>query len=262
MLRGILQPQHNTREAELRTQPVRVVLEATQPGIGKAKPPVRIFIGSEPSQYRAERIMVWSIEQVRDKSRIYEIHLMRDLLGFNRRLWLTGFTNYRFAIPHFAGNQGRAIYNDVDQIYLSDPAELFDRDMGGHGFLAIANGPRARVPVDTSVMLIDCARMAPLWTLEAAQRGRKNALLRRALAMPGSWGRIEPAWNARDMEYEPGQSKLLHYTTLHLQPWRPFPRQFVYQTNPVGHVWQALERAADAAGYLPFTQARPGDAYG
>src|SRR5262249_50777805 len=206
--------------------------------------------------------MIWSIEQVRDKSRAYEIHLMRDLVGFNRRLWLTGFTNYRFAIPHFAGNQGKAIYNDVDQIYLTDPAELFDREMGEYGFLAIANGPRAQLPGATSRPLIDCARMAPVWTLEAAQRGRKNALLRRSLAMPGTWGRIEPAWNARDMDYEPGQSKLLHYTTLHLQPWRPFPRQFVYQTNPVGHVWQALERAADAAGYLPFTQARPSDAYG
>ena len=48
VIRGILQPQHNTRQAELRTQPVRVVLEATQPGSGKAKPPVRIFIGTEP----------------------------------------------------------------------------------------------------------------------------------------------------------------------------------------------------------------------
>jgi hypothetical protein len=259
VIRGILRPQHNTREVELRTQPVRVVLEAVQPGPGKAKPPVRIFIGSEPSQYRAERIMIWSIEQVRDKSRVYEIYLMKDLVGFNRRLWLTGFTNYRFAIPHFAGNQGRAIYNDVDQIYLSDPAELFDRNIGGHGFMSIANGPKARLAVDTSVMLIDCARMAPLWTLEAAQRGRKNALIKRALAVSGLWGQLEPEWNARDSEYAAGRSKVLHYTALHLQPWRPFPRQFVYQTNPVGHVWLALEEAADAAAYRPFTAARPSD---
>ncbi len=261
VIRGVLSNRRGP-DAELRTQPVRVVLAATAAGPGKGKPPVRIFIGTEAAQHRAERVLLWSIEQVRDKSRVYEIHLMRDLVGFNRRLWLTGFTNYRFAIPHFAGNQGRAIYNDVDQVYLSDPAELFDRDMGGHGFLAIANGPRARGPVDTSVMLIDCARMAPVWTLDAAQHGRKNALIRRALAVPGSWGRIEPAWNARDREYAPGESKLLHYTTLHLQPWRPFPRQFVYQTNPVGHVWHALERAADAVGYLPFTPARPSDAFG
>ena len=27
------------------------------------KPPVRVFIGSEPAQYRPERVLVWSIEQ-------------------------------------------------------------------------------------------------------------------------------------------------------------------------------------------------------
>jgi len=261
VIRGILRSQRSNREEDLRTQPVRVVLEATQPGPGRTKPPVRIFIGTEPSQYRAERVMIWSIEQVRDKSRTYEVYLMKDLVGFNRRLWLTGFTNYRFAIPHFAGNHGRAIYNDVDQIYLSDPAELFDRDIGGHGFMSIANDPQAKIPVDTSVMLIDCARMAPLWTLEAAQRGRKNALIRRALAVSGLWGQIEPEWNARDSEYQAGKSKVLHYTALHLQPWRPFPRQFVYQTNPVGHVWLDLERHADTAAYRCFAAARPSDRF-
>jgi hypothetical protein len=238
------------------------MLEAMQPGAGKAKPPVRIFVGTEPSQFRAERVLIWSIEQVRDKSRTYEIYLMKDLVGFNRRLWLTGFTNYRFAIPHFAGNHGRAIYNDVDQIYLSDPAELFDRDIGGHGFMCIASGPTARAAVDTSVMLIDCARMGPLWTLEAAQRGRKNRLIKRALAVSGLWGPLESDWNARDSEYVAGRSKVLHYTALHLQPWRPFPRRYVYQTNPVGHVWLDLQRSADAVGYQPFTLARPSERYG
>jgi len=54
----------------------------------------------------------------------------------------------------------------------------------------------------------------------------------------------------RDSEYVAGKSKVLHYTTLHLQPWRPFPRQFVYQTNPVGHVWLELERSADAGAIV------------
>jgi mitochondrial fission protein ELM1 len=224
-------------------------------------PPVRIFVGTEPAHYRAERLLLWSIEQVRDKSRIYEIYLMKDLAGFHRRWWLTGFTNYRFAIPHFAGDVGRAIYNDVDQIYLSDPAELFDREMGEHGFLSIANESPAKRPIDSSVMLIDCARMASVWPLEAVQRGRKNALIRKALAVPGLWGRLEPEWNARDTEYVAGRSKVLHYTALHLQPWRPFPQRYVYQRNPVGHVWLDLERSADAAGYWHFSGGRPSKHY-
>ena len=116
------------------------------------KSPVRIFLGTEPAQYRAERVFLWSIEQVRDPSRRYYIYIMKNLPGFDSRRWLTGFTNYRFAIPHFAGGEGRAIYNDVDQVYLEDPAQLFDLDLGEHGYLAIS-------PRDTSVMLMDCAQM-------------------------------------------------------------------------------------------------------
>ena len=86
-----------------RMKPERVVLGVSEGIVPSIKPPVRIFLGTQPAQYRAERIFVWSIEQVRDPSRVYEIYLMKDLSGFDRNLWLTGFTNYRFAVPYFAG---------------------------------------------------------------------------------------------------------------------------------------------------------------
>ena len=241
----------------MRARPECVVLGVAEGVTPSAKPPVRIFLGTEPAQYRAERVFVWSIERVRDPSRVYEIHLMKELAGFNRRRWLTGFTNYRFAIPHFAGGAGRAIWNDVDQAYLADPAELFDTEMGDHGFLAIAPGGRA----DSAVMLIDCARMAPVWTLEGARHRHKNALLAKALAVPGLRGDLAPEWHARDEEYVPGHSKLLHWTILHTQPWRPLPGLFAYQRNPVGRIWHELERSADAAGYSVFTATRPSAQY-
>src|SRR5262249_25705023 len=191
---------------------------------------------------------------VRDPSRVYEIYLMRDLVGFDRRRWLTGFTNYRFTIPHFAGGSGRAIYNDVDQVYLVDPAELFDLDMGGCGFLSIT-------PRDTSVMLVDCARMAGVWTMDLARRLRRNRI-EAVTRTPGDfWGPLQREWNARDEEYVAGRSKLLHYTTIHTQPWHPFPRQYVYQSNPVGHVWLEIERAADLVDYQLFHPERPSALY-
>jgi len=216
---------------------------------------VRVFLGTEPAQHRAERTFVWSIERVRDPARVYEIYLMRDLRGFDRRRWLTGFTGYRFAIPAFAGGEGRAIYNDVDQIYLADPAELFDTELGEHAFLALpARGSKG---MDTSVMLLDCARMSSVWTLAGARHERKRALLERALAEPDRMGALDPTWNARDSEYREGQSRLIHYTILHTQPWMPLPDQYVYQRNPQGHVWLALEREADAAGFQLFGPDRP-----
>ncbi len=242
------------RRAEGREQPERVVLSPASDVTPSAKPPVRIFLGTEPAQHRPERVFVWSIEQVRDPSRVYEIYLMKELAGFDRSRWTTGFTNYRFAIPHFAHGSGRAIYNDVDQVYLADPAELFDAEMNGHGFLAISD-------TESSVMLIDCARMAQVWSLADAHHRPKKRLLAGALKVPGLFGPLSPEWNARDEEYEPGRSKLLHYTTLHTQPWHPLPGQYIYDTHPWADLWLGMERAADAAGAQLFTKRRPSRRY-
>ncbi|HYC57919.1 MAG TPA: ELM1/GtrOC1 family putative glycosyltransferase [Candidatus Binatia bacterium] len=225
-----------------------VVTLPAQPGISpSSRPPVRIFLGTEPGQSRAERLFLYSVEKVRDPSRVYEIHLMKDVAGFDRRWWLTGFTNYRFAIAHWAGKTGRAIYNDVDQVYLADPAELFDSDMGGKGFLALSEN-------DTAVMLIDCETMGAIWPLGLCQSTHRKKIERLSR---DHWGKLDPAWHARDFDYVPGSSKVLHFTTIHEQPWHPCPELYVYMPSPVADVWAALEHEADQAGYSVFTFERP-----
>ena len=114
--------------------------------------------------------------------------------------WTTGFTTTASRFPHFAGSTGAPIYNDVDQIYLADPAELFDQELGGHGMLA--DRPRRLVG--------DAARLrahGDVWSLERAQRDAKGELLRTAIAVPGLIGALAGVWNARDGEYAPGRSK-------------------------------------------------------
>jgi len=241
-----------------RSEPECIRLDV-RPGVTPSgKPPVRIYLGSQPAQFRAERVFLWSIERVRDPSRIYEIYLMRELVGFDRRHWTTGFTNYRFAIPEFAGRAGRAIWNDVDQIYLADPAGLFDLEMRDHGFLAIAPDDK----VDTAVMLLDCSRMVDVWSLEEARSGRKKSLINKAMAFPGLHGLLDVEWHARDLkDFDRGRTKLLHYTTLHTQPWWPDPARFIYQEHPLADLWHELERSADAAGYQQFTASRPSKAF-
>lgn len=222
-----------------------------EPGVEPStKPPVRIFIGTEGAQFRAERVLVWSVLRHRDPSRHYQIFLMKNLHGFPRHMWLTGFTNYRFAIPEYAGFTGRAIWNDVDQIYLKDPALLFDTDMGEHGYMSINRH-------DTSVMLIDCARMKDIWNKDTARKGKRRDLDDAGLAVPGLWGQIDGGWNARDIEYHPDTSHCVHFTTIHKQPWRPVPGAYVYQANPTGDLWPAMEREADAEGFFIFTDERP-----
>lgn len=213
-----------------------------------SRPSVRIFLGTEPAQHRAERVFLYALSQVRDPARRYEVYRMCDLPGFDRRRWRTGFTNYRFAIPDLAGRKGRAIYNDVDQIYTADPAALFDADMASHGYLALS-------PQDTAVMLLDCAQMANVWTLASARIQDKKRLLEAAATT--QWGPLDPAWHARDGEYVRGHSRLLHYTALHTQPWRPMPVQYSYHPHPLGELWLSLERAADAEGYQVFGPTAP-----
>jgi mitochondrial fission protein ELM1 len=241
---------HKTTETCKHQHPDVIVLPV-RPGIQpSAKPPVRIFVGSEPAQFRAERTFFWSIEQHRDPARVYKITLMKGLSGFDDRRWLTGFTNYRFAIPHYAGGSGKAIYNDTDQVYCDDPAKLFDLDLQGYACLAVA-------PRDTSVMLLDCAKMADIWTLERAQRWRKNKLIDAMLEDGRRYGALGGEWNARDEDHLEGWSKCVHFTTIHKQPWQPFPRRFVYQPNPAGELFMQIETAANAVGYNVYNQARP-----
>lgn len=230
-----------------------VILPAlTRPVSGQ--PPVRIFLGTQSAQIRAQRIFFYSVEKFRDTSREYRIYLMKDISGFDRRRWRTGFTNYRFAIPEFAGGEGRAIYNDVDQIYLEDPANLFDLPMDDHGYLAIS-------AKDTSVMLIDCARMKPWWNLERARNDDKKTLSDTPANIPGLWGALDGGWNTRDDEYAHLQARVLHYTALHQQPWQPTPRDYSYHPNPLGDLWFELEREADAEGYGPFRAEVPSPWY-
>ena len=216
------------------------------------KPPVRIFVGTEPLQHRAERVFLFALLKVRNPRREYQVHLMKDLTGFSRDGWKTAFKTYRYAVPSLAGNRGRAIYNDVDQVYLHDPAECFDLEMGGKGVLCIDDR-------DSSVMLIDCEMMANVWTLQAAQTHDQHKLFRRAAQTRDLWGQLPARWHARDTEYRPGESGLLHFTTLHKQPWHPFPSDLKYESNEVGEVWHALEREADAAGFTPWSKASPSE---
>jgi hypothetical protein len=131
---------------------------------------------------------------------------------------------------------------------------MFDLEMGEHGFLSITRR-------DTSVMLIDCARMASVWEGDAARQELKKYFRARALEVEGSWGALPPVWNSRDHEYVRGESKLFHFTTLQMQPWRPFPDDIIYKENPHGALWYSLERDADAKGYQVFTRQRPSERY-
>lgn len=98
---------------------------------GDARPTVRLYVGTAPELIRATRTLVWSLAAVRDPSRAYEVHLMSNLKGVDRRGWRTGYEKYAAAVPRYAGEGARALYCDATTIFASDPATIFDEGETG-----------------------------------------------------------------------------------------------------------------------------------
>ena len=230
-LRGAIRKQQGRPEG-CKHAPAKLVLRPVDASRVSDCPATRIFIGSEDAQHRGERVLLWSILKYRNPEKYYEIYIMKDLMGFDRRYWKTGFTAYRYAIPELAGFNGRAIYNDVDQIYLDDPAVLQSEEMSGAAVLALNSR-------DTSVMVMDCGELQNAWTMEAIQAAperRVHATMLGYVQREKLIGNLPECWNARDHEYDEAASRLLHYTTLHMQPWRPFQKELRYRENPQGNI--------------------------
>ncbi len=196
-------------------RPVLVRLDPTPEAAPSRRPPVRIFVGTTPDAFRAERILVWSVARHRDPARRYDVYLVPA--RFRRWPWERVF----YTVPALAGHAGRAIYNDVDQVYWGDPAKLFDREMNGAAILS----PRGR---ETSAMLLDCARLESWWSRAEPPPPRSHGTLSLRLRRAGLW---------QDA----------------LTPCRPRIRASAY--------WQALEREADRVRFSLFSSEQPSRRY-
>lgn len=130
-----------------RPAPVVVRFEPEDGDAPSSRPCVRIYVGTESAHYRAERVFLWSLSCTRDRSRRYEVTLLKDLASVDRSGWETGYERYRELVPGLAG-AGRAIYCDVSRLWTADPAELFDAEMNGAAVLEA--GDLALLDLDAS----------------------------------------------------------------------------------------------------------------
>lgn len=143
----------------------------------------------------------------------------------NPRQWATQFTCFRYAVPEFAGFQGRAIWTDVDMIVLGDMAELWNMEL---------KKPWACVSHKrTDVSVIDAGAFYDLkgWPSVEFMRthGVSAPVLRAWLVKRGLMEcSVPPVWDHCD-RYKPGKSKLVHFTNMFTQPWKPWPERFDYR---------------------------------
>ena len=223
--------------------------------------PFRIFIGTDETQVVAHRVLEYSIR--RSSSIPVEVVPMLDFptpLPENPAMRpRVPFSFSRFLIPKLCGFRGRALYLDSDMLVFGDVSELATLPFDGKSLLCTYQPePPAQwrqkrdffqTGRHTAVVLLDCAKLP--WDADDIVGGLDDGRytyeeLVYGLAVvddadiadtiPVEWNHLE--------RYEPGVTKLLHYTVVPTQPWRT-------DANPLGELWMDAYREAVEAGAVP-----------
>jgi hypothetical protein len=163
----------------------------------------------------------------------------------------TRFTFYRYAIPHFCGYQGRAIYCDSDQLLMKDLRPLWEMDMKENAIMLCKAYSADHWA--TSVMLIDCSRarfdLAKISSEIAAGSYRFYDMCYLTPVFlehnPMKLGSIPYYWNALD--YCDNQTRIIHFTNLNMQPWR-------FDFHPYEDLWLQHLTAALRDGAVTIDQ--------
>jgi hypothetical protein len=219
--------------------------------------PLRIFVGSEYNQQLAVQVLAHTIRK--HASVPVRITEMIDLpyrvpKDPNNRPRTT-FSFYRLMIPELAGFRGKALYIDSDMQVFGDIAELWDVEMGDAKVLCTFQPEPPEAWKDNSwfhpgrqmsVMMLDCSRLP--WKMDeivdGLDEGRfdyRQLMFELCLVEPDEIeDRLPPEWNHLE-HYEPGESRLVHYTVVPTQPWK-------VETNPLNDLWMGAYEEAVAAG--------------
>jgi hypothetical protein len=220
---------------------------------------LRIFVGADESQLVPAAILEYSIRK--HSSQPVEFTTMIDLPvpqpkdPANRPR--TGFSFYRFLIPALCGYEGTALYLDCDMQVFADIAELWKIPFDGSTVLCTYQpDPPAQWRGDANfkpgrhlaVMMLDCARLR--WDIDEIVNGLDEGhydykeLMSDLCIVPEEEidERIPVEWNSLE-RYEPGRTKLLHYTVVPTQPWKN-------DDNPLSEIWMDIYRDAVATKFV------------
>lgn len=222
--------------------------------------PVRVFVGADESQLIAARVLEHSIRE--HTSEVVRVAPMLDVQPPRPRKRenrpRTVFSFARFMIPQLTGYRGRAIYLDADMQVFGDIRELWDAPFDGHHVLCTRQDePPARwnnsawfhPGPQMSVMVLDCGALQ--WDVEeivndldAGRYSYADLMFRLCIVPPERLDDTLPvSWNHLE-RYEPGVTRLVHYTVVPTQPWKS-------KENPLGNLWIDGYRKALSVGAVP-----------
>jgi len=221
--------------------------------------PIHVFVGADESQLVPAAVLEYTVRK-HTAGRV-EFTIMRDLPvpmptdpGKRPR---TGFSFYRFMIPKLTGYQGRALYLDCDMQVFADLSELWGIPFDGQTVLCTyqpeppeqwKGNKNFKPGRHLAVMMLDCSRLS--WDVDDIVRGLDEdrysytELMSDLAIVPEEQieERIPVEWNSLE-RYEPGRTKLVHYTQVPTQPWKN-------GENPLRELWLEAFREALAASTL------------
>jgi hypothetical protein len=214
---------------------------------------IRVFVGCDESQLVAASVLEHTIRKHSRRrvefTKMIDLHVPEPKDPANRAR--TGFSFYRFMIPKLAGYHGRALYLDSDMQVFADMGELWEIPLDGHTVLCTnqpeppvqwKDDPNFKPGRHLAVMMLDCERLR--WDVDEIIRGLDDGrydykqLMSDLVIVPEEQiaESIPVEWNHLET-YEPGKTKLLHYTVVSTQPWKN-------HQNPLGEVWMEAYRDA------------------
>lgn len=225
--------------------------------------PLRIYIGASRGDLLGLRVLDYSIRKhasvpVRVIPMV-DLPIPRAREARNRPR--TGFSFSRFLVPELAGHRGRAVYLDSDMVVFGDVAELATVPFGEHKVLctyqeappaAWADNPAFHTGRHSAVMVLDCDRLT--WDIHDivndldGGRVTYEDLLSNLGLDDDEIGLLPQEWNHLE-RFDPGETKLLHYTVGELQPWKT-------GGNPLEDIWLTAFREAVEAGAVPPHEVR------
>lgn len=190
--------------------------------------PIKVFVGTDVNGGCAECQMVFEYSLRKHSSRPIELTWMKISedktsfwSGWDTRLWSTPFSGFRWGIPEYCEFRGRAIYCDDDQLWLSDPAELWDVEMHPDA-ICQAKFHKPTGELRYCVVLWDNEKAKEV-LLPIERNKRLPEFHSRMINLVSSGGRVEPFanpnWNNFDGENTPIEDiKLLHLTDMSSNP--------------------------------------------
>ena len=227
--------------------------------------PMRVFCGLDESQIVASRVLEYSIRKYASRPvRFYPmLNVQTPVPKDPQNRGRTGFSFSRFHIPRLAGYQGRGLYVDADMQVFGDLAELWDIPFDGAKVMCTRQDEAPAEWKDSSwfkpgrqlsVMLLDCSRLD--WDIDEIIRGLDEGaytygqlMFELCIVSPDEISdAIPPTWNHLE-HYEPGETRLLHYTVVPRQPWKN-------DKNPLRTLWEPMYKEAYDAGVVHWQEVR------